>query len=392
MDEDGDPNEDKVPMSSTPFDQAVAWDASLAGWTVKSYDLVRQVLRDPGRFTSEGGAIADNLAGQAMLVTDSAVHDAVRGLWAESFSGRTATARRAELEQLAGSLLEPALSQLRRGAIVDLVPLFKEFAGKVVLGLLNFSRVSESDFRRWYELILDSAAFSIPSNHPLYAERSKAKAEIYEVLKAEVADRRERLERGERPSDLVSLIVDAEHCAGITGTVILDNLFNLFTGGADTTVRWMGNSVVILYGDPPALEAIRANPTLLPQALEEVMRLKSVTRFAVRTVKADGVELAGQPLSRGDTIYLLTSIANHDPNVFSNPERFDIRRKGRPHLGFGHGMHQCIGMNLARVETQALIGRLITAAPALEVVEVEYGDDTVVRGPRRLTVRHLQPG
>jgi cytochrome P450 len=104
------------------------------------------------------------------------------------------------------------------------------------------------------------------------------------------------------------------------------------------------------------------------------------------------VELAGQPLSRGDTVYLLTSIANHDPTVFSDPERLDIRRKGRPHLGFGHGMHQCIGMNLARVETQALIGRLITEAPALEVAEVEYGDDTVVRGPRRLAVRHLQPG
>lgn len=378
-----------VPMSPSPFDPPVAWDASLGGWTVKSYDLVRQALRDPQRFTSEGGAIAENLAGQAMLVTDSPVHDAVRGLWAKSFSGGTAAARRQELEVMADSLLEPALSELQRGVIVDLVPLFKEFAGKVVLDLLNFSRVSESDFRRWYELVLDSAAFSIPSDHPLYSERCQAKAEIYEVLRAEVADRRERLERGEEPTDLVSLIVGAEDCAGITGTVILDNLFNLFTGGADTTVRWMGNSVVTLYGDRPALEEVRANPLLLPQALEEVMRLKSVTRFAVRMVRTDGVELAGQPLSRGDTVYLLTSSANHDPTVFSNPERFDIHRKEKPHLGFGYGMHQCIGMNFARVEAQALIGRLITAAPELEIAEVEYGDDTVVRGPQHLGVRRL---
>jgi cytochrome P450 len=377
-------------MSSTPFDPPVTWHASLAGWTVKSYDLVRQALHDPERFTSEGGAIAENLAGQAMLVTDSPVHDAVRGLWAKSFSGRAAAARRQELEGLADSLLEPALSQLRRGAVVDLVPLFKEFAGKVVLDLLNFSRVSESDFRRWYELVLDSAAFSISADHPLYIERCKAKAEIYEVLKAEVADRRERLERGEKPTDLVSMIVSAEDREGITGTVILDNLFNLFTGGADTTVRWMGNSVVILYADRPALEEIRANPMLLPQALEEVMRLKSVTRFAVRMVRIDGVELAGQPLSRGDTVYLLTSIANHDPTVFSDPERFDIHRKGKPHLGFGYGMHQCIGMNLARVEAQALIGRLIAAAPELEIAEVQYGDDSVVRGPQHLGVRQLR--
>jgi cytochrome P450 len=387
-----DSSETESPMSSTSFDPPVAWDALLAGWTVKSYDLVRQALRDPERFTSEGGAIAENLAGQAMLVTDSPVHDAVRGLWAKSFSGRTAAARRQELEELADSLLEPALSQLKRGAVVDLVPLFKEFAGKVVLDLLNFSRVSEGDFRRWYELVLDSAAFSISPNHPLYTERCKAKAEIYEVLKAEVSDRRERLARGEKPTDLVSMIVSAEDCEGITGTVILDNLFNLFTGGADTTVRWMGNSVVVLYADRSSLEEIRANPMLLPQALEEVMRLKSVTRFAVRIVRTDGVELAGQPLSRGDTVYLLTSIANHDPTIFSDPERFDIHRKGKSHLGFGYGLHQCIGMNLARAEAQALIGRLITAAPELEVAEVQYGDDTVVRGPQYLGVRPLQRG
>src|ERR1700727_2825329 len=106
------PGETESPMRSAPFDAPVTWDASLAGWTVKSYDLVRQALRDPERFTSEGGAIAENLAAQAMLVTDSPVHDAVRGLWAKSFSGGTAAARRQELEELADSLLEPALSKL----------------------------------------------------------------------------------------------------------------------------------------------------------------------------------------------------------------------------------------------------------------------------------------
>ena len=253
-------HETESPTSSAASDPPVAWDASLGGWTIKSYDLVRQALRDPQRFTSEGGAIAENLAGQAMLVTDSPVHDAVRGLWAKSFSGSTAAARRQELEELADSVLQPALSQLQRGAVVDLVPLFKEFAGKVVLDLLSFSRVSEADFRRWYELVLDSAAFSISPDQPLYAERCRAKAEIYEVLKAELSDRRERLRRGEKATDLVSMIVSAEDCEGITETVILDNLFNVFTGGADTTVRWMGNSVVILYADRPALREIATIP------------------------------------------------------------------------------------------------------------------------------------
>jgi cytochrome P450 len=354
---------------------------------VTSYNLIKQVLREPERFTSEGNSVSANLAGEAMLVTDTPVHDAVRGLWAKAFSPAAAVARRRTLEQLAEQLLAPMRDQLRNGATVDLVPLFETFAGKVLLGLLNFKRTTEGDFRRWYKLVLDSAAFAITLDHPLYPERSKAKVEIYEMLEAEVNERRELLIRGERPSDLVSLIAAAEGQTGITRTVVLDNLFNVFTGGADTTVRWMGNAVVVLHRHPEALAELRANPSLLPQALEEVMRLQSVTRFAIRTVRADGVELGGNALTRGDTVYLLTSLASRDPAVFEEPERFDIYRRAKPHLGFSYGMHKCIGMNLARVEAQALIGALLATAPVLELVDVDYGDESIVRGPERLLVR-----
>jgi cytochrome P450 len=364
-----------------------AWDPQLGGWTVSGYDLIRQGLRDPARFTSEGGAIAANLAGEAMLVTDSPIHDAVRALWSKPFGPAAVADRRQELEQLADSLLAPLLAQLRDGAAVDLVPLFEAFAGKVVLSLLRLTRAGEEDFRRWYKLVLDSAAFAITPDHPLYPARSAAKGEIYAILEAELLDRRERLSHGEQPDDLVALIAGAEGQSGITRRVILDNLFNVFTGGADTTVRWMGNAIDILHRNPDALAELHANPVLLPQALEEVMRLQSVTRFAIRTVNADGVELGGCPLARGDTVYFLTSLANRDPAAFDEPDRFDLHRHGRTHLGFSHGMHLCIGMNLARVEAQALIGRLLATAPVLQVVEVDYGDVSVVKGPERLLVR-----
>ena len=170
-------------------------------------------------------------------------------------------------------------------------------------------------------------------------------------------------------------------------TVILDNLFNMFTGGADTTLRWMGNAIVLLYRNPRALDEIRMQPTLLARALEEVMRIEAVTRFAIRTVRQEGARLAGQSLALGDTIYLLTSRANHDPAVYPEPGKFDIHRKGRPHLGFSHGRHQCIGMHLARVEVQVLIGRIVAELPCLDIVEGEYGDESVVHGPQRLLVR-----
>ena len=370
----------------TPFNPPVVWDAALGGWTVSTYELVTQALRDPGRFASEGSLVAEYLAPKAMLTTDSPVHGAVRGTWAKPFGRPAAAERRQELEGMADEFLAPAIDQLRQGAKVDLVPLFERYAGRVVLSLMNLSRAGEDDFRRWYKLVLNSAAFAITPDHPLYPDHRKAKAEVYAMLAAELEDRRDR--PNPNATDLVSLIAGAEGRSGITREVALDNLFNVFTGGADTTVRWLGNAVVVLHRHPDVLAKLRADPSLIPQALEEVMRLRSVTRFAVRTICVDQVELAGEILKRGDAVYLLTSVANHDPQAFEAPERFDLHRsKSRQHLGFSYGMHQCIGMNLARVEAQAFIGRFLATTPELEVIDVECGDETIVRGPERLIVR-----
>lgn len=322
-----------------------------------------------------------------MLVTDSPVHDAVRAIWTRPFSPAAVAGQREAMERLADDLLRPFLDAVRAGETVDFVPLFERFAGKALFGLFDFIEIGEEDFRRWYKLLLDSAAFSITPDDPLYPARCKAKAEVYAMLEAELDDRQERLARGENGSDIIALIASSEGRSGITRRVILDNLFNVFTGGADTTVRWMGNAVAVLCRHPGAVAELRASPELVPQALEEVMRLESVTRFAIRTVTSEGTVLGGQQLARGDTVYLLTSTANRDPATYENPGAFNIHRRGPPHLGFSHGMHKCIGMHLARVEAQALIGRLIAAAPDLEVAEVDYGDTAIVKGPQYLLLR-----
>ena len=367
----------------------VAWDPSLGAWTVTGYELVKQALRDTERFTSENGIMAANLGEEAMLADDSPVHDAVRAVWARSFGVSGVMARRAEIEQLARELLTPIFAALRRGETVDIVPVLDAMAGRVVLGMLDFSQPREEEFTRLCKILLEASAFTIAADHPLYRAKAEAKAQVYAFLEDELHNRLDRLAGGERPTDLIALIAQAQGRSGITRTVALSNLFNVFVGGGDTTVRWMGNAIVLLHQHPEALAELRANPALLPQALEEVMRIRSVTRFAIRAVKIDGVELAGQALPRGDTVYLMGSLANLDPAVFEDPERFDIHRKAKPHLGFSHGMHLCIGMNLARIEAQVLLGQLLLApdAPMLEIVEADYGDESVVRGPERLLLR-----
>jgi cytochrome P450 len=366
----------------------VAWDAALVGWTVTGYELVKQVLRDTDRFTSEGGATARNLGAEALLANDSPVHAAVRAIWARPFGVSAVVARRRALEALAAKLLAPALAELERGETIDIVPVLESYAAQTIFGLVDFPATREAEYRNWYQTILDTAAFSADGEQA--RRQREAKDAAYAFLESQVEDKQRRLAAGGTLDDLVSLIVAAEGQPGMTRAVTLDNLFNVFIGGADTTIRWMGNAIATLHRHPRALDELRADPTLLPQALEEVMRIETVTRFAIRAVRVDGVALEGQPLRRGDTVYVMTSRANRDPAAFDDPDRFDLHRKAKPHLGFSHGIHQCIGMNLARVEVQAFLGTLLAAdAPRLALVDVDYGDDTVVRGPERLLLRAI---
>src|SRR4051794_12184469 len=147
---------------------SVAWDPSLGAWTVTGYELVKQALRDTERFTSENGIMAANLGEEAMLADDSPVHDAVRAVWARSFGVSGVMARRGEIEQLARELLSPVFAALRRGETVDIVPVLDAMAGRVVLGMLDFSQPREAEFTRLCKILLEASAFTITPDHPLH--------------------------------------------------------------------------------------------------------------------------------------------------------------------------------------------------------------------------------
>jgi cytochrome P450 len=368
---------------------APVWDEKLRGWSVTRYEDCLAVLRDPERFTSEGGAIAENLGAQAMLVIDSALHDRVREIWRPSFGSGALSARLPALSKLALDTLAPVAARLASGSVVDVVPALERFAEAVVLDLMDFVQPASDVFRGWYKTILAVAAFNLPKDDPREIARHSAKAQVYAFLSAEIEDRHRRQARSESPQDLVALMAFAERSKGLSRVTVLDNIFNIFLGGADTTVRWIGNALVTLHNHPDELAALRADPRLIPLALEETMRLETVTRFAVRTARADDACVADVKVPRGDTVYLRPGDANRDPAVFAEPDRFDIRRKDRRHLGFGHGLHKCIGMNLARLEARVFIETLLTLAPRTSVAAVDYGDDSVVRGPQSL---HLRAG
>jgi cytochrome P450 len=160
----------------------------------------------------------------------------------------------------------------------------------------------------------------------------------------------------------------------------------------DTTVKWLGNVVTVLHRHPHVAAEVKADRSLLSQTIEEVMRLETVVQVTTRLVRRNGVELAGRMMKASDVVYVLPGVANRDPAVVERPEAFDIRRGYKPHLGFGFGMHHCLGVNIARMEVLCFIERCIDILPNFKVVECDYGNSWSIWGPVSLQLRANDEG
>ena len=383
------------PPDGTPFAEherirahgPIFWSESLHGWVVSSFDDVKKVISDSANFSNENTPISRTFGAEAMLVTDSPLHRDIRNVWAKPTSVSGVTAITSDIERIVASLSAPVAARVNTGDAVDIIKLFEEVVAEVTALLMDISPQHKFDLLRWNRIISDSAVLVLEESDPRYKEREDAKEGVFALLRVAVKDRRERFAKGEAPQDLVSLMVAAEGHDGITEAIALDNLLNLLLGALDTTVRWLGNILVVLHRHPHALAAVRADRSLLPQAVEEVMRLESVVQLTLRIVRNDGIELCGQALTVGDFVYAMPGAANRDPLVFERPGEFDILRKPKLHLGFGFGMHQCLGMNFARKEVLTFLNHLFDNVPGLVIDACDYGMSWPLWGPRSLVVR-----
>jgi cytochrome P450 len=160
----------------------------------------------------------------------------------------------------------------------------------------------------------------------------------------------------------------------------------LLNAGHEASVNVTGNGWWALLRNPDQLDALRADPTLLARAVEELMRYDTPLQMFERWVLED-IWVHGRQIPRGSEVALLFGSANHDPAVFAHPDRLDVSRVDNPHISFGAGIHFCLGAPLARIELVASFGALLARAPKLRLVsEPEWKPGYIIRGLRALEI------
>ncbi|MGH2728341.1 MAG: cytochrome P450, partial [Actinomycetota bacterium] len=305
---------------------------------VYGYDEVSRVLSDSETFSSvvfEKSMVM--VFGPTILAMDGHEHLAHRGLVASAF-------RLKALEDWKTKLIEPITHSLidafvERGE-ADLVREFNfRFPIQVIANMLGVPSEDSGLFlRRSIEMI------SIAVN----VDRGLAASAALRDYLAPIVEERRRNPR----DDLISTLATAE----IDGVRLPDeNIYGflrlLLPAGAETTYRLLGNLLFGLLTNPDQLEEVAADRSLLPDAIEEALRWEAPVQQTAREIMKDGVEIGGVPIPKGDSVNVSLGSANRDETKYEDPDRFDIHRKGPPHLAFGGGAHYCLGAHLGRLET-----------------------------------------
>jgi cytochrome P450 len=241
-------------------------------------------------------------------------------------------------------------------------------------------------FKRFGELSADTPALGLAKGSPEEQRHLIAKNGVLDLIREQIAERKERFQKGEQPNDLISLMAAAEGKSGITYAMVVDNILNFMLGAADTTEKWFGNILIKLYNTPDLLAEVRADRSLIEPLMDEVMRIDTVAQMIQRRVKPGGAQLCGVQMKAGDLVLLMLGVANQDPAEYKNPGTFDLRRTGSVNVGFGFGFHHCLGINIARREAIAVTNVFLDKFPKLRSIESDYGNSWALWGPRALHI------
>jgi cytochrome P450 len=331
------------------------------------YDDITQVLRDGEAFSSAHiiGLIMGPIMGEhIMLGMDDPEHRRYRAIVSTAFRQKVLAQWEQELVVDVANQLIDAFAD--RGS-ADLVREFNfPFPTKVISGILGLPREDYRQFQRWTTAIL--------SFFTKLDEAIAASQQVKEYMAVILAERR-REPREDLISELAQAELDGER---LSDEEIFSFLRLLLPAGVETTYRATGNMLFSLLSNPGQLEAVRSDRELIPQAIEESLRLETPLLNITRLATKDA-EIGGVTIPAGSTVMLMLAAANRDESRYSDPDDYDVLRESpKPHISFGHGPHACLGTHLARLEMRVALNLLLDRLPDLRLDP--QGDDPHIRG------------
>lgn len=342
---------------------------------VSRYEDVRAVLRDDRTFISgEGVALNDIANGQmkgTIIAADGEPHEVLRRVTSQSLSPRALRALGVEVQAQANDLIEDLVA---RGSFECVSALSRRFPMTIVLHLIGVDDEGR-------EKVLEWADNSFNLFGPLTAQRT------IDALQniAGIFDYAERATRSGalRPGSMGSAIHDAVASGAIRGDQAPGLLVAYLTGGLDTTISSISQAVLLLADNPEQWSKLRADPTKIPGAYNEILRLQSPAHWFSRYAAEDTV-IGETAIAKGMRIVPLLASANRDERKWTDPEAFDIDRAPVDHVAFGYGPHGCAGQALARLEVHALLTALAARVARIEVGPPIYGVNNIIHGLARL--------
>jgi cytochrome P450 len=326
-------------------------------WSVVTHDLVQEVELRHDVFSSRWDkgniTIAEAVNGEGFpnfIAQDQPIHTAQRRVIAPAFN----PSQIIKLEKLVKERTEKLFSELPRGEEFDWV---ERVSLPLTLGMLCI--LFDMPFEEWRDIKRWSDWASGVSEDNLNEEyRTEFLVQMGEMLAR--FDKELDARRAQPPTDdLLSRMVHSEAMGNMEAMERIANIALLIVGGNDTTRNSMSALVEAFDSYPDQLDALRADPALIPNAAQEIIRWQSPVTHMRRTALED-TELGGQQIKAGEKVVMWYISANRDENIFPDAERFDVARENaRRHIGFGHGIHRCVGARLAEVQLQAVIDQIV---------------------------------
>ncbi len=354
-------------------------------WMVTGYEDVRGALAEPRLYKDWGRKLqppewsrdpVTGYLGVHLLNLDPPDHTRLRRLVSKAFTARRVAGLRPRVEAITGSLLDAMSGR-------DETDLIEAFAFPlpitVICELVGIPASDRDKFQAWSHAIVSSVGAP--------GEFRGAAVAMYHYFTDLVAAKRQA------PADdlLSALIAARDEEDSLDERELIAMLFLLLVAGHETTTNLIASGTLALLTHPSELVRLRADPSLLPAAVEELLRYANPLNHATDRFTVEPVQIGGVTIPAREWVLCVTSSANRDPARFADPDRLDIGRDAGGHLAFGHGIHYCLGAPLARLEGEVAFGALLARFPALSLAVPEsslrWRPSSLIHGLESLPVR-----